>query len=231
MVEILKIEIRSIFRRIIFGSASSPKRYSEWLKKLGVEIGEGTIFFDPVNTIVDIQNPKLLKIGRNVRVTSGCKILTHDFSSSVIGGKYGECIGALGTVEIGDNVFLGMNSIILRNTKIGDNVIIGAGSVVSGFVESDSVYAGVPAKKVSSLEDFYQKRKSKVEFEIKNVISKVNTSDETELWRYLREYACFFQDSPEELKKGQMIDTGYYELCKEFYKNYDYPYKIGDFCK
>lgn len=227
----IKELIVKIARLIVFGHESTPERYIKWLRKTGVSVGRDSVVFDPLNTIIDTQNPKLIRMGNNVRITSGCKILTHDFSSSVIGGKYGECIGALGTVEIGDNVFLGMNSIILRNTKIGDNVIIGAGSVVSGFVESDSVYAGVPAKKISSLEDFYQKRKNKVEFEIKKVISKIDTSDKTELWRYLREYACLFQDSPEELKKGQMIDTGYYELCKEFYKNYDYPYKIGDFCK
>ena len=58
---------------------------------------------------------------------------------------------------IGNNVFIGMRSIILQGTNIGDNVIIGAGSVVSGKVESNSVYAGNPAKKICSLEEHKNK--------------------------------------------------------------------------
>lgn len=47
-----------------------------------------------------------------------------------------------------------MHSIVLKGTNIGDNVIIGAGSVVRGNIESNSVYAGVPAKRISSIDDF-----------------------------------------------------------------------------
>ena len=54
-------------------------------------------------------------------------------------------------------MFIGMRSIILQGTNIGDNVIIGAGSVVSGKVESNSVYAGNPAKKICSLEEHKNK--------------------------------------------------------------------------
>ena len=54
-------------------------------------------------------------------------------------------LGASGIVEIGDNVFIGMNTIIERNVKIGTNVVIGAGSVVTKDCESNSVYAGVTA--------------------------------------------------------------------------------------
>lgn len=52
-------------------------------------------------------------------------------------------LGASGIVEIGNNVFIGMNTIIERNVKIGDNVVVGAGSLVTKDCESDSVYAGV----------------------------------------------------------------------------------------
>ena len=41
---------------------------------------------------------------------------------------------------------------------IGDNVIIGAHSVVTGRILSDSVYAGNPAVRIMSLEDYRQKR-------------------------------------------------------------------------
>lgn len=45
-------------------------------------------------------------------------------------------------------------------TKIGDNVIVGAGSVVSGVVPSNSVVAGVPAKVICTLDEYYVKRKN-----------------------------------------------------------------------
>lgn len=79
-------------------------------------------------------------------------ILAHDASSNIVG-----CGTKLGRVTIGDNVFVGTNSTILCNTHIGNNVVIGAGSVVSGDLPSNAVYAGVPAVKICSIEDYYRK--------------------------------------------------------------------------
>ena len=67
-------------------------------------------------------------------------------------------LGASGRVEIGNNVFIGMNSIICRNVSIGENVIIGAGSVVTKDCQPNSVYVGNPARRISSIEDFINKR-------------------------------------------------------------------------
>lgn len=67
-------------------------------------------------------------------------------------------LGACGSVTIGNNVFIGRNAIITRNVTIGDNVIIGVGSVVTKDCESNSVYAGVPAKRIMDLEKYLSKR-------------------------------------------------------------------------
>ena len=67
-------------------------------------------------------------------------------------------LGASGYVEIGSNVFIGMNAIITRNVFIGDNVIIGVGSVVTKNCESNGVYVGNPARRIMSIDDFYAKR-------------------------------------------------------------------------
>lgn len=67
-------------------------------------------------------------------------------------------MGASGRVTIGNNVFIGMDSIITAGVQIGDNVIIGTGSVVTKNCESNSVYAGCPAKKIMSLDEFCGKR-------------------------------------------------------------------------
>ena len=53
---------------------------------------------------------------------------------------------------IGDNVYIGPSVCIIEDVLIGDNVKVGAGSVVTKNLDSNSVYAGVPAKKLKSIE-------------------------------------------------------------------------------
>lgn len=48
-------------------------------------------------------------------------------------------------VFIGDNVWIGMGSLILKGSRIGNNTIIGAGSVVTGAIPANVIAAGVPA--------------------------------------------------------------------------------------
>lgn len=52
------------------------------------------------------------------------------------------------SITIGDDVFIGANSIILKGVSIGDRVIIGAGSVVTKNIPDDEIWAGNPAKKI-----------------------------------------------------------------------------------
>jgi acetyltransferase-like isoleucine patch superfamily enzyme len=49
-------------------------------------------------------------------------------------------------ITIGDDVFIGANSIILKGVKIGDRAIIGAGSIVTKNIPEDEIWAGNPAK-------------------------------------------------------------------------------------
>lgn len=221
--------IKHCILRAVYGAKASPEEYYRFLTSIGMRIGEGTIFFDPINTNVDIQNPKLVTIGKNVRITTGCIILTHDFSWSVLGGVYGECVGAVGTIDIGNNVFIGVNSVILRNTIIEDNVVIGAGSVVSGHLEANSVYAGNPAKKIMSIEELYLKRKEKSEIDIQKILSKIDTTNDDEVWRYLREYSCYFQDAPQDMQQKIMKDTGYYQLCRKYYESNGFSKQLKDY--
>ena len=61
-------------------------------------------------------------------------------------------------------MFVGANSTILADVHIGSNVIIGAGSLVNKDIEGGYVYAGVPAKKICTFEEFAEKRKTIVEY-------------------------------------------------------------------
>lgn len=49
-------------------------------------------------------------------------------------------------VVIGNHVWLGMNSVVMKGVTIGDNVIIGANSVVTKDIPSNSIAAGIPCK-------------------------------------------------------------------------------------
>ena len=124
----------------------TSKEYIRFLSLQGIKVGEGTHFFDPSRTIVDVQRPWMLSIGKYCKITSNVTILCHDYSRSVLRRKYGEVIGEAGLTSIGDNVFIGIGSTICMDTQIGSNVIIGAGSIVTGLIPDDVVIAGVSCK-------------------------------------------------------------------------------------
>ncbi|MGN1156769.1 MAG: acyltransferase, partial [Agathobacter sp.] len=54
-------------------------------------------------------------------------------------------------VKIGDNVWLGAGSTVLKGVAIGDNAAVGAMSLVTRDVEADSLYAGNPAKFIKKI--------------------------------------------------------------------------------
>lgn len=163
-----KKEKKYLIRKLFFPNKVSNKIYVDYLQEKGLKIGAGTYFFDPCNTIVDIQRPWALSIGEYCKIASGAVILAHDYSRSVLRKKFNDILCEFNETIIGDNVFIGINSIILMGTKIGSNCIVGAGSVVSGSFPNDVVIAGNPAKIICSLEYFYEKRKAKQIAEAKN---------------------------------------------------------------
>lgn len=97
--------------------------------------------------------PELITIGNNVTIARNVVFHTHDGGVRLFRDEY-PTINVFGKITIGNNVFIGSDSIILPNTRIGNNVIIGSGSVVSKDIEDDSVAAGVPAKKIKTLEEY-----------------------------------------------------------------------------
>lgn len=145
----------SVFDALLCGCSILVTNVAGALELLNVT--EQDVIYDPM----DEQYPWMISIGNHVRITEGVKILTHDYSWSVLKNYRGGVFGASGIVEIGDNVFIGMNAIIERNVKIGNNVVIGAGSIVTKDCEENSVYAGVPAKRIMNIDEFLMKRRDK----------------------------------------------------------------------
>ena len=141
-----------------YGRKATSQSYIEHLRAKGIRIGQYcTIFHSPTVTI-DESRPELVEIGNHVKITKGCTILTHGYDWSVLNVKYGNIMGSAGKVKIGNNVFIGMNTTILKGVTIGDNVIIGAGSLVNKDIPSNSVVGGNPAKVITDIETYYNKR-------------------------------------------------------------------------
>ena len=91
-----------------------------------------------------------LSIGNNVIFGPSVTVLTYEHQLDPNYLPYGPGI-IKKPVKIGNNVWLGFGSIILGGAEIGSNSIIGAGSVVKGKIESNSIYAGNPAKRLREL--------------------------------------------------------------------------------
>lgn len=162
------MKLRILFLKIrlkYFPRFAGNYDFNEILAYAGISVGKHTIFYSPNSMSIDRERPWMLKIGDYCKITKGTVILTHDYSRSVLRRVYGDVIGEAGMTLIGDNVFIGMNSVILMGTHIGDNVIIGAGSVVSGNVPSNCVIAGNPARVIRTLDEHYLIRKKKSEEE------------------------------------------------------------------
>lgn len=157
MISIKKIKKRFFKRN---KKLNDSETYIKFLRKKGCKIGERTIVFDPKSTLIDLTRPWLIDIGNDVQITRGVTILTHGYDWSVLKKVYGDVLGSAGSVIIGNNVFIGMNSTILKGTTIGNNVIIGAGSVVSNNIPSNVVAAGNPCRVIMTLDEYYNKRKN-----------------------------------------------------------------------
>jgi NDP-sugar pyrophosphorylase family protein len=93
-----------------------------------------------------------VEIGDNVNVGANSTIMDTDFHPLDPQQRImAPANGASAPVVIEDNVFIGMNCIILKGVTIGRNSVVGAGSVVVQNVPPNVVVAGNPARVIRSL--------------------------------------------------------------------------------
>lgn len=97
---------------------------------------------------------KSITIGNNVKIGGGVCIYDTDFHSldPVIRRSSEDLKNrAEKPVVIGNDVFIGAKSIILKGVTIGENSVIGAGSVVTKSVPANQIWAGNPAKFIKNI--------------------------------------------------------------------------------
>ena len=128
---------------------------TEKLISMGMTVG--TNFKRLHGVILDPAHCWLITIGDNVTMAPRVHILCHDAST-----KQFLNYTKIGNVTIGDNVFIGAESVVLPGVTIGNNVIVGANSTVTHDVPDGVVVAGSPAKVICSLDDYLIKERTRM---------------------------------------------------------------------
>lgn len=111
-----------------------------------IEIGEN--FYANHNLIILDGNK--VKFGDNVFIAPNCGFYTagHPLDAK----RRNEGLEYAKPIEVGNNVWIGGNVVVLPGVKIGDNVVIGAGSIVTKDIPSNVVAVGNPCKVIKEIE-------------------------------------------------------------------------------
>ena len=129
---------------------------TEKLMQMGMKVGKN---FGRLNgVILDPSHCWLIEIGDNVTMAPRVHILCHDAST-----KQFLNYTKIGRVTIGDNVFIGAESVVLPGVTIGNNVIVGANSTVTHDIPDGTVVAGSPAKPICTIEEYLEKEKARMQ--------------------------------------------------------------------
>jgi len=143
----------------------------KYYRSLGVKIGDGCRF---TGKPLWGSEPYLIEIGNDCLITQ-CTFHTHDGGVKVLNTLnffQGKSMDKVGRIRVGNNCFIGSGVRIMPGITIGDNCILGAGSIISKNVPSNSVVAGIPAKIICTIEEYYKKNLQRGNFYATGSLSK-----------------------------------------------------------
>lgn len=120
-----------------------------YLDRPGAEITIGDRTY--INRRTEIMSKKSVRIGSDCAISWDVVITDTDYHQII--DDESAIPSAAGTdpdrpVRIGNNVWIGCRSVVLKGVQIGNGAIVAAGSVVTKNVEPHTLVAGVPAKVV-----------------------------------------------------------------------------------
>jgi acetyltransferase-like isoleucine patch superfamily enzyme len=139
--------IRKIVRE--YRNRLDPIAYA---KSLGVRIGSGCRIYGASVGMFG-SDPYLVTIGNNVHITRGVTFITHDGATLILRKEVPD-LEITAPIEVGNDVYIGTNCIILPGVTVGNRCIIGAGSVVTRSVPDNTVVAGVPARLIKTTDEY-----------------------------------------------------------------------------
>lgn len=145
--------IRMITKPFVWAfSKYKPVEYARWV---GVNIGKNPHFYGPTSWGTE---PWLITIGDNVHITGNCKFINHDGGTLIFRDQIPD-LEISKPIVVGNNVYIGEETMILPGAHIGNNCVIGARSVVTKDIPDNSVAAGVPARVIKTTDQYLQKLK------------------------------------------------------------------------
>lgn len=143
-----KIEERTEVMRQILGKTGNQFLIEQpFICDYGYNIEIGENFYSNHNLVILDANK--VKFGNNVFIAPNCGFYTAghplDYEARNKGLEYAK------PIEVGNNVWIGGNVVVLPGVSIGDNVVIGAGSVVTKDIPSNSVAVGNPCRVIKNI--------------------------------------------------------------------------------
>lgn len=164
--------ISKFFKRIFFAKRHFVKKHynrvlplnelftDRWEKAAYLGFGKGTSIYDSslvlgnvsvgentwIGPFTVLDGSGGLEIGNNCSISAGVQIYSHDSVQWAVTG--GATPYQYGATSIGNNCYIGPNTIIEKGIIIGNNVIVGANSFINKNLEDNKKYAGNPAKEI-----------------------------------------------------------------------------------
>ena len=134
--------------------------FMAYARSLGVRMGSNVRFYAS-NPSMFGSEPFLITLGNDVYITAGVQFITHDGGTLILRKEVPD-LDYTAPIIIGNDVYIGMETIILPGVTIGNRCVIGAGSVVTKDIPDNSVAAGVPARVIKTTDEYLEglKRKS-----------------------------------------------------------------------
>ena len=112
-----------------------------------IVIGENTVFSNN-SVLCAVQS---IRVGNQCRIGDSVSVIDADFHE-IDPATRDRSVGVVKPVTIGNNVWIGSRTMVLKGASIGDNSVIGAMSLVASPIPPNCVAAGVPARVIRQLE-------------------------------------------------------------------------------
>lgn len=135
--------------KIIIGARTKVDAFA-MIKCVGgtgdVVIGEDCV----INPYCVMYSGNGIRIGRDCLIAPGVQLVptNHEYARRDIPIRQQRFRPSRGGIEIGDDVWIGANAVVLDGARVGNGAIIGAGSVVTGVIPPYEIWGGNPARKI-----------------------------------------------------------------------------------
>lgn len=147
------------YMRAIHNRLQARRDPVAFARRLGVNL-RGSVRFYDLDAGTFGSEPWLITLGDGVHITSGVRFLTHDGGTLILRGQE-PTLEWTAPIDVGNDVYIGTNALILPGISIGNRVVVGAGSVVTHDIPNNSVVAGNPARVISTVDAYLDKMKQK----------------------------------------------------------------------